>query len=294
MAFFDLSAFAAVRLNFTVHVSDCFIKTVSVESVGLESSASPAPGSLHLVIPKPNALTPRAPEALAPALIFTFVAHAAAMLGMVACLLPGMPGGTASTAAARINYVADHAMLWHLGWFGWQLTALSDLLLSIALLRTRWISKPAAAATLVVTIAAILPDQIGQALWSFHGPAMARTALDQGNPAMYLSAESKLFRAVAGWGGCGYLVGAFGWTWCLAAAGAWSRLLTWLSVATWSLFAASVGIIFIPQSMHVPPWLSTAVSGANAIAFVLLLVWFAEAFRQVRRFRSQAAGMPAG
>ncbi len=202
---------------------------------------------------------------------------------MAACLLPGMPGGTSSTAAARVTYVADHPTLWRIGWAGWQVTALSDLLLAVALVGTRWISKPVAVATLLVTIAAILPDQIGQAVWSFHGPALARDAIAGGDPSLYLGPESGWFRAVAGWGGAGYLTGAFGWTWCLAAAGTWSKLLTWLSVGTWGLFAASLAVIFIPPSVHLPAWLSTAVSGANAVAFVLLLVWFAEVFRQVRR-----------
>jgi hypothetical protein len=227
---------------------------------------------------------PRAAWPLESALIFTFFAHAAAMLTMAAFLLPGMPGGSSPTAAARIDYVANHPALWRIGWLGWQVTALSDLMLSVALLATKWISKPIAAATVLITIAAILPDQIGQAIWSFHGPAMARAAIARGDLSPYLTTEARLFRCVAGWGGAGYLLGAFGWTWCFAAAaGTWSKRLTWLSIATWGLFAASVAVIFIPPSVGVPAWLSTAVSGANAVAFVLLLVWLADVAEQVLR-----------
>ena len=63
------------------------------------------------------------------ALGFTFLCHGAAMLGMVLFLLPGMPGGGVEDVAARAAYIAEHPWRWRLGWLGWQLTALSDLLL---------------------------------------------------------------------------------------------------------------------------------------------------------------------
>jgi hypothetical protein len=71
------------------------------------------------------------------ALAFTFLCHGAAMLGMVLFLLPGMPGGGVADVVARAAYVAGHPWRWRLGWLGWQLTALSDLLLGVALVWTR-------------------------------------------------------------------------------------------------------------------------------------------------------------
>jgi hypothetical protein len=56
------------------------------------------------------------------------------MLTMLFFLLPGLPGGP-NGSAARMNYVASAPRLWRLGWFPWQFTALSDLLISLALLR---------------------------------------------------------------------------------------------------------------------------------------------------------------
>ncbi len=78
---------------------------------------------------------------LARALIVCFIAHGLAMLSMAALLLPGTPGGLHSDVAARMAYVAAHPWLWRLGWLPWQLTALSDLLLAWALLRTSWIPR---------------------------------------------------------------------------------------------------------------------------------------------------------
>jgi hypothetical protein len=219
-----------------------------------------------------------APTALESALIFTFAAHVAAMLTMVAFLLPGIPGGTASGAAGRVRYVACHPWLWRAGWLGWQVTALSDLLLAIGLLCTRWVSKPAAAITVLLTLAAMCPDQIGQAVWTWTGPKLAAS-----DPSQYLALETKLFRCITGWGGGGYLLAAFGWTWCFAAAGVWSRRMTILSIATWGLFAVSVAITFLPASIHDRPGVSKAVSGVNAVAFVLLLGWIADAWRLTRR-----------
>src|SRR5690242_6150720 len=70
-------------------------------------------------------------------LIFSFCIHGVAMLAMVFFLLAGLPGGP-NEGAARMLYVAHAPWLWRLGWFSWQLTALSDLLISLALLRIRW------------------------------------------------------------------------------------------------------------------------------------------------------------
>jgi len=80
-----------------------------------------------------------AARVLEAALVITFVAHGLAMLSMIAFLLPGLPGGTTAEDAARIAYIAAHPWLWRLGWLPWQITAGSDLLLAIALLRTPWI-----------------------------------------------------------------------------------------------------------------------------------------------------------
>src|SRR2546430_529476 len=81
-------------------------------------------------------------------ILFTFAAHALGMITMALFLLPGMPGGTNALLLERAAYVASHPWLWRAGWFGWQLTALSDLLLGVALLRTPWIPKLAAMITL--------------------------------------------------------------------------------------------------------------------------------------------------
>src|SRR5205823_3159427 len=74
------------------------------------------------------------------ALLLTFVAHAIAMAAMAALLLPGMPGG-GTPEAVRVAYIAAHPWLWRLGWSTWGATALSDVLLALALVRTPWVPR---------------------------------------------------------------------------------------------------------------------------------------------------------
>lgn len=201
------------------------------------------------------------------ALIFTFVAHGLAMLSMALLLLPGLPGG-GQDAAARMAYVAAHPWLWRLGWLPWQLTALSDVLLALALACTRWMPRLPAALTLLVTLAAVIPDQVGQALWITRGVALAHS----GDATAYAAFEARTFLWIAAWGGTLYTIGAYGWTWCFARAGTWNRALTWLSVAVWGLFTVvSVGPL-LPEALRPP---AALVAAGNAIGFVLLLAWVA-------------------
>ncbi len=213
---------------------------------------------------------PRAARFLEASLLFNFVIHAVAMMSMALLLLPGMPGGGEPDDARRAAYIAGHPWLWRLGWLPWQLTALADLLLAVALVRTNWIPRVPALLTVAVTIAAIVPDQLGQFLWITRGVELAAGAVATGDLGPYLAFERPVFRMVGIYGCIGYLLGALGWTWCFAAAGAWSRRLTWLSVAAWGAFAAAVVIYFLPEHATPGPFW---VANLNAAGFVLLQLW---------------------
>ena len=78
------------------------------------------------------------------ALVFNFVIHAVAMASMALLLLPGMPGGGVTDGAERAGTSPNIRCSGGSGWFPWQLTALADLALGVALVRTKWIPrKPA-------------------------------------------------------------------------------------------------------------------------------------------------------
>jgi len=213
-------------------------------------------------------------------LAFTFVAHGLGMLSMILFLLPGLPGGHAASDAARIAYIGMHPWLWRLGWLPWQITALSDILLATALLRTPWVPRLPAMVTLVLTCAAVVPDQIGQVRWITEGVRLAAEAARTHNPADYLKFEAETYRAVAALAATLYTLGALGWTWCFVAAETWSRRLTWLSIPLWTIFLfASVGPL-LPVAMRPS---ALAVGIGNALGFLLLLWWLLEVLEQVLR-----------
>ena len=225
--------------------------------------------------------TPRAARLLESSLLIAFFVHGLAMVSMVLFLLPGMPGGTAASDFIRIKYVAAHAWTWRFGWLFWQATAVADLLLSIALLLTPWIKKPIALLALLATIAGFIPDQYNQFRWTWTGPWLAAVSASRGTWQNYLRFEATVFHGIAAWGTVGYLLAAIGWTWCFADAGVWSKNLTRLSIATWSIFAAATAVLFFP--VHLVNQLSPVVSVANAIAFVLLMIWLAAVTEKVLR-----------
>src|SRR5207237_3147882 len=157
-----------------------------------------------------------------------------------------------------------------LGWFPWQLTALADLILGVALLRTSWVPRKAALVTLVLTVLAIIPDQVGQVLWMTRGVDLAAGAVRGSGMNAYLAFEANVFRMVGVFACIGYVLMALGWTWCFAAARTWSRWLTFLSVVTWGLFTAAVVFYFLPADRS--PGMRL-ISFANAVGFILLLLW---------------------
>ena len=225
---------------------------------------------MNLAPTQPRANEPAA-RLLEASLVFNFVIHAVAMASMALLLLPGLPGGGIADVAERARYVAQHPLLWRAGWVPWQLTALADLLLAVALVRTAWIPRRPALVTLAVTVLAIIPDQFGQALWMTRGVAIAQDAVLRGDFGAYLSFERSTFRMVGIFGCIGYLLAAIGWTRCFATAGTWSRFLTWLSIGTWGTFGAAIVVYFLPERVSPGP---SFVSFANAAGFVLLQLWF--------------------
>jgi len=214
------------------------------------------------------------------ALLFTFVVHALAMLSMALLLLPAMPGGGTPDDMSRIRLLAEQPWRWRLGWSAWGLTALSDLLLALALLKTPWIPRGPALLGAIVTAAAVVPDQYGQLRWMTAGVALAREALRSGDAAAYLAFEARTFVITAAWGAGLYTCGAVVWTWCFAKAGTWSRSLSALSALLWPLFAfVSVGPLLPPPLRPAAAW----ISAGNAVGFVLMELWFALVTEQVLR-----------
>jgi hypothetical protein len=201
------------------------------------------------------------------ALIANFLIHGLALLAMAALLIPFMPGGPTTSDAERVRLIAEHPWRFRMGWLPWQLCAVADGYLAIAMVRVKWLPKLPSMIVLVFTMAAILPDQYSQAMWVTKGVDIARS----GDVETYLAFEAVMFPLTAAVAALLYTIaGALGWTWAFAAAKTWTRTLTFLSVPLWIAMLIAVTGPLLPTSMRPSP---TFVSTANAIGFLTLQLW---------------------
>ena len=217
------------------------------------------------------------------ALLFNFLIHGAALLTMAAFLLPALPGGAGIPDASRIEYIARHPWLFRLGWLPWQLCALADLLLAVAMVRVAWLSRAGSIAVLALTVCAVIPDQYAEFAWVTRGVTLAQS----GNATAYLAFERSIFPLTAGWGALFYTLAALGWTWCFARAGTWSRLLSLLSVLLWSAMFLAATSPLLPIAIRPS---SATIAAVNAVAFAMLQLWLGlvaeEVFRRHRPYES--------
>ncbi|CAN5515701.1 hypothetical protein BH09MYX1_BH09MYX1_42020 [soil metagenome] len=209
------------------------------------------------------------------ALLFTFLAHGTAMLGMAILLLPAMPGGGTTSDAERVAWIASHVGTFRLGWLPWHVTAASDLVLAILLTRIPKIPPTLRWAQLALTFVAVLCDQGGQVLWLTRVVAQARA----GDVAGYLATEHVAFPLTGWYAALLYTLGAIAWTLCFRAAGVWSKTIARVSIPLWMVFLiATIGPL-LPEGFRVP---DRAVAAANAIGFIMMELWFLLLFRAAR------------
>lgn len=235
-------------------------------------------------LPPPSAPSERGLER---ALLFNFGIHAVALLGMVTLLLPTLPGGSNADDVARIAAIAEHPWRFRLGWLPWQLCAVADLWLALAMLRAHFLPRLGTSVVLMLTLLAVVPDQYAQFLWVTRGVELAET-----DNAAYLAFEAQVFPLTAGWGALFYTLAALGWTWCFSRGKTWSRALSWLSVPLWSCMAVAVVGPLLPAALRPAPGF---IAGANAAGFLLLQLWLGLVTEQVllRRRPYEAVGRQA-
>ncbi len=194
---------------------------------------------------------------------------------MALMLAPMLPGGTLASDVERVASISAHSLRFRLGWLPWQLCAVADLALAVAMVRARWLPRAGSVIVLVLTCCAVLPDQYAQLVWVTRGVTLAGS-----NVAAYLALEKRLFPLTAGWGALFYTLGALGWTWCFVRAGTWSRALTWLTVPLFVAMGFAVVSPILPATMRPA---STVIAAANAVGFVILQVWLLLVTEEVLR-----------
>jgi len=221
-------------------------------------------------------------------LLANFVTHGLAMVLMALVLAPMLPGGGEPDPVARVARIAAHPWLFRLGWLPWHLCAVTDLWLAVALLRVRWIPKLPAALVLVLTVAAVVPDQYAQIAWVTRGIELSQAATNARDLAAYLDFEGGIFVMTASWAAFLYTLAAIGWTACFAMARTWSRALTGVSVVAWAVMLFVTGAFFLPAARRPSP---EVIAIGNAIGFTLLQVWFALVTEEVLRRRRPLAAV---
>ncbi len=212
---------------------------------------------------------------------FTLVMHAVALLAMASILAPGLD--MEASPLSRATYVAGHANIWRLGWSAWQLTALSDLLLSLALV---WYAQRVqrgrffAGLGLVFVIGAVVPDQLGEyELTTSHLILSTQAAIGQAPMTSWLASESRTLILTGTCGASGYVLMSFAWMACLVQMGhgpKGHRAFMGLGVVDLLLFAVTAGVntysITHGTVAHGYPAFGV-VFALNAVAFPLLLLW---------------------
>ncbi|MFO0603760.1 MAG: DUF2071 domain-containing protein [Polyangiales bacterium] len=229
---------------------------------------------------------PPADPSLERALLVNLAVHALAMLSMALVLLPMLPGGPVADPLERARAIAASPWALRLGWVPWQLCAAVDVWMGVAMARASWLPRAVTAPTLLVTLAAVIPDQWGETRWQTELVELAREAVRTGDAAAFAAREAQAFTATAAWGAGLYTLGALGWTLAFQRAGAWSRGLSLLSGPTWAVLGAASVAPMLPPAWRPP---GPVVGAMNALGFVLLEAWLWLAAEAVlRRARPDA------
>lgn len=212
----------------------------------------------------------RAAWALARVLLVNLVVHALAMLAMAALLLPMMPGGTDASDAERVAELAAHPWRFRVGWWPWHACAVADVWMAIVIARSPLLPRWSSVIALVLTLAAVVPDQLGQLLWITRGLSLASEAHATGELAPYLAYEAHVFALTAVYGALGYTLATVVWVVAFARGG-------WLTGTGRAVSGAVLVVMLtvtlgpmLPPPLTLPP---TAIAAGNAIGFVLLLWW---------------------
>ena len=214
------------------------------------------------------------------ALLLCMAVRLVGLLTMATLLAPGLDFH--SSVLERAGFVANHPWLWRLGWLPWQLTAVWDVLLSLALCLylLRVPRKPGwlwALTSLLASVAAFWPDQWAQyvCVTSFI-PFAEQAASGQIPLEHYVALESRLLLWMGTYGCAGYTVMA--WCWMRATAAALpgrSRWLLGVGRFCWTLFALCAMANWYSTTRATTSGypLSDLLFGLNAVAFPLLSVW---------------------
>ncbi len=205
-------------------------------------------------------------------LAFFVVTHVLGMLTMATLLRPGMDAFVFE-AGERMRYVAEHPWAWRLGWMPWQASALSDLVLGVAL--ARWLAgRPGRAGFgwalfgLAMWVASAMPEQWAEAML-----VSAFVDRAQAGEAVAWDRDWTLYVRVTGvWAASGYVLMTAAWMMAIRRAsgrGAWPLGAELGLLATFALAAALTWRATLDGG---DAWFGAA-SAVSALAFPMVTLW---------------------
>lgn len=221
------------------------------------------------------------------ALLFSLVVHAVAIAATAIVIQPGLD--TTTSVLERASYVATHVWGWRLGWLAWQLTALSDMILSVGLLlyviEVDCKERVRAAVLfsvlgIVATMAAVVPDQWGEAVFVSTVVSEAQSVTTQGADATdYFALEAWCLLMTGTCGNTGYILMCV--CWMLAAVFSAGGVLR-----NWRFVVAGTVVCLMFTAAGIVTWRAVEFASLevgypgfgwvfwlNATAFPLLLIW---------------------
>lgn len=209
------------------------------------------------------------------ALLFFAFIHAVALATMLLLLRPGMDVA-AFSLAERARYVATHGSAWRWGWLPWQLSALSDLWVSMAF--WRWAARRAdggarrlAAWALALFVVSAVPEQWAelQLVTSFIDEARGELSAWQRSWALYAAMTGV-------WANFGYTIMTYCWMHCARRLLGRPVLAPWLEWALVGAFVAAGALTgvatWVDDQLTMGAWF-TAAGAVNGLAFPALIVW---------------------
>ncbi len=237
------------------------------------------------------------------ALAFFLVVHLVALGTMALMVQPGFD--VALPATDRAAYVARHPWIWRLGWLPWQLSALSDVFISVTLilwLRTRSnrLALKWALAGLAFNLAASIPEQVGEwRLITSHIDTAARASQSASNLELFGQEQNSLLSVIGVWGGFVYLFMTLAWHRALRLGagieGWWSgfsgKLVGFLSLALFILTVLTAGQVWLDWE---PTLAITVFAGVGFLAVCLWAFVAADLAGRLHHFYSLTAGGLAG
>lgn len=234
------------------------------------------------------------------ALLICLVIHIAAPVAMLLLVMPGFDLGGA-TVAERAVYIATSPWLWRMGWLPWQLCALSDLWVSVSLLR--WVASRSTRCGVrwawfgvLATVAAVIPEQRAEAFLVTEHVEAARVLVSGGGEASsYLASEAWALLMTGTCGNDGYVLMTIAWA-CTIRACASKVGGTSGAMRSFRIITALVCILFLASGQAA--WTASRQPGAfpmiewtaplSGAGFLLLDLWFVLAAILVGRVQDDA------